>query len=130
MWDPKLRGSLLLINTKGHGVKVARKSSSPWLGSRMLRLTLVEDGSRELWGIEEGAALDKARQKDSPRILILKRGISPLISVWMEKPRSLSVSTLWIDEDRVVTYSIWCMNQGVIVLQRCGIILRQSRDSG
>jgi hypothetical protein len=68
-----------------------------------------------------------------PGVLTLRRGISPLIHVQLEKPRSLLGCTQRINEDRVVTSSIWSPDQGVIVLQKCreycGIVQGQGLSS-
>jgi hypothetical protein len=58
----------------------------------------------------------------------LERGIFPLIHIQLEKKNSLLVPTQRIDEDRVVACSIWSLDQGVIIPQRCGTTPGQSRN--
>jgi hypothetical protein len=60
-WDPSRWGCLLPLETRSHKIKVASKEKLTIAYSRMLRLTLIECGSWELWGIEEGTALGQRR---------------------------------------------------------------------
>jgi hypothetical protein len=58
---------------------------------------------------------DRARHRDPLGVPILGRGIFPLISIQLEKPKNLLVSIQRLDEDKVVTRSIRSVDHGIII---------------
>ena len=61
-------------------------------------------GSWELWGIEEGIALEQCQIQDYLEAPTFGKGISPLICIWLEKSRNSLTSNQKVDEDRMVVW--------------------------
>jgi hypothetical protein len=74
----------------------------------------LEVGVESYEGWKEALPWDSVGYRDPLGVPTLGRGIYSLISVQLEKPRSLSASTQRVHMDRVVIRSIWSLDHRVI----------------
>lgn len=84
----------------------------------MLRVTLIGMGVESYEGWKEALLWDSIGYWDPLGVSTLGRGIYSLISIQLDKPKSLLASTQRVHVDRVVIRSIWSLDHRVIFLQK------------